>query len=82
MGCTPEGFSYSELLPNTLAFLQDRSMHAPSHLRSIRLALGREPKDKLFEEGWYRSPELETLCETLAKGANLLSSMSGSLEPI
>ena len=71
-GCRYHGYDdYSHSLENALDFLQDRSKHALAHLKSIRLALGKQSKDKLFEESWYRGPQLQVLCEILANESQL-----------
>lgn len=71
--------SYSDSLANVSDFIQDRPEHALAHLRSIRFTLGRDPKDKVFEEYWYKGEEGKSarLCKTLAKKCGLSESDVG-----
>ncbi|KAG7006011.1 hypothetical protein G7Y79_00017g043930 [Physcia stellaris] len=73
--CYWNNYGYSASLRNASDFLQDRSKHARAHLKSIRLALGRNSRDKLVEESWYYGPELKALCEILGNDS-LLSELS------
>lgn len=69
--CYRNYHGYPDSLRNASDFLRDRSKHARAHLKSIRLALGRNSRDKLVEESWYYGPELKALCEILANECQL-----------